>query len=125
MPWTQNQSTVITMVGVTSRLRSKPPSMSEMASLEKSRNSPQTGGCRRASFHASLWPESGHADLVTEIGSEMNCKSLQTVRILSFQALPSGCIIDFLKQNPPMRQHFLNWIAGPSVNKMFECGMIP
>jgi hypothetical protein len=29
-------------------------SMSEMASLEKSRNSPQTGGWRRASFHASL-----------------------------------------------------------------------
>jgi hypothetical protein len=63
--------------------------------------------------------------LVTEVGSEMNCKFTQTVRILSFQALPSGCIIDFLKQNPPMRQHFLNRIAGPIVNKMFECGMIP
>jgi hypothetical protein len=55
----------------------------------------------------------------------MNCKFLQTVRILSFQALPSGCMIDFFKQNPPMRQHFLNGIVGPSVNKMFECGMIP
>jgi hypothetical protein len=32
----------------------KTPSMSAMASLEKSRNSLQTGGCRRASFHASL-----------------------------------------------------------------------
>ena len=41
--------------------------MSEMASLEKSRNSLQTGGWRRASFHASLWPESGHADLVSEV----------------------------------------------------------
>jgi hypothetical protein len=34
-------------------------------------------------------------------------------------------VIDLLKQNPPMRQHFLNRIAGPVVNKMFECGMIP
>jgi hypothetical protein len=34
-------------------------------------------------------------------------------------------VIDLLKQNPPMRQHFLNRIAGPIVNKMFECGMIP
>jgi hypothetical protein len=32
----------------------KTPSMSEMASLEKSRNSMQTGGWRKASFHASL-----------------------------------------------------------------------
>jgi hypothetical protein len=34
-------------------------------------------------------------------------------------------VIELLKQNPPMRQHFLNRIAGPIVNKMFECGMIP
>jgi hypothetical protein len=34
-------------------------------------------------------------------------------------------VIDLLKQNPPMRQHFLNRIAGPIVDKMFECGMIP
>src|SRR5580704_11819930 len=34
-------------------------------------------------------------------------------------------VMDLLKQNPPMRQHFLNRIAGPIVNKMFECGMIP
>jgi hypothetical protein len=34
-------------------------------------------------------------------------------------------VIDLLKQNPPMRQHFLDRIAGPIVNKMFECGMIP
>jgi hypothetical protein len=36
-----------------------------MASLEKSRNSLRTGGRRRASFRASLGPESGHADLLT------------------------------------------------------------
>jgi hypothetical protein len=32
----------------------KTPSTSEMTSLEKSRNSLQTGGWRRASFHGSL-----------------------------------------------------------------------
>jgi hypothetical protein len=32
----------------------KTPSISEMASLEKSRNSLQTGDWRKASFHASL-----------------------------------------------------------------------
>ena len=47
--------------GYTSGLRSK----RVMAYFEKSRNSMRTGGWRRASFHASLWPGSGHADLVT------------------------------------------------------------
>ena len=30
-----------------------------------------------------------------------------------------------LKKDPKMRKHFLDKIAGPIVNKMFECGMIP
>lgn len=30
-----------------------------------------------------------------------------------------------LRNNPQMRVEFLNRIAGPVVNKMFECGMIP
>jgi hypothetical protein len=30
-----------------------------------------------------------------------------------------------LKQNPQMRQAFFDKVAGPIVNKMFECGMIP
>ena len=30
-----------------------------------------------------------------------------------------------LKKDPQMRKHFLDRIAGPVVNKMFECGMIP
>jgi hypothetical protein len=31
-----------------------------------------------------------HYGRITELGSEMNCKFAQRVRILSFQALPSG-----------------------------------
>jgi hypothetical protein len=34
-------------------------------------------------------------------------------------------VIGFLKNDPQMRQAFLNKVAGPISNKMFECGMIP
>ncbi|MBN8507242.1 MAG: hypothetical protein J0L57_01375 [Burkholderiales bacterium] len=30
-----------------------------------------------------------------------------------------------LKNDPQMRQAFINKVAAPIVNKMFECGMIP
>jgi hypothetical protein len=30
-----------------------------------------------------------------------------------------------LKQDPQMRQYFLDKVAGPIANKLFECGMIP
>ncbi len=33
--------------------------------------------------------------------------------------------VEALKKDPQMRKHFLDRIAGPVVNKMFECGMIP
>lgn len=34
-------------------------------------------------------------------------------------------VLAFLKNDPQMRQEFFNRIAGPVMNKMFECGMIP
>ena len=34
-------------------------------------------------------------------------------------------VIGMLKGDPQMRAAFLNKIAGPMANKMFECGMIP
>jgi hypothetical protein len=34
-------------------------------------------------------------------------------------------VVEALKKDPQMRKHFLDRIAGPMVNKMFECGMIP
>ena len=33
--------------------------------------------------------------------------------------------MQMLKQDAQMRQYFLNKVAGPIANKMFECGMIP
>ena len=34
-------------------------------------------------------------------------------------------IVQALKNDPQMRQYFINKIAAPIANKMFECGMIP
>ena len=34
-------------------------------------------------------------------------------------------VVQVLRNDPKMRKHFLDRIAGPIVNKMFECGMIP
>ena len=34
-------------------------------------------------------------------------------------------VIGLLKNDPQMRTAFINQVAAPIVNKMFECGMIP
>jgi hypothetical protein len=34
-------------------------------------------------------------------------------------------VIGLLKSDPAMRTEFMNRVAGPITNKMFECGMIP
>ncbi len=34
-------------------------------------------------------------------------------------------VVGLLRNDPQMRQAFFNKIAGPVMNKMFECGMIP
>jgi hypothetical protein len=34
-------------------------------------------------------------------------------------------VIQFLKSDPQMRTLFINKVAAPIANKMFECGMIP
>jgi len=33
--------------------------------------------------------------------------------------------IEMMRKDPQMRSEFLNRVAGPIANKMFECGMIP
>jgi hypothetical protein len=34
-------------------------------------------------------------------------------------------VIQFLRNNPDMRTYFINQVAGPIANKMFQCGLIP
>jgi hypothetical protein len=41
------------------------------------------------------------------------------------QAQMKQKVVMMLKNDPKMREHFLNMIAGPIANKMFECGMVP
>jgi hypothetical protein len=33
--------------------------------------------------------------------------------------------IRFMRNNPDMRTYFINQVAAPIANKMFECGLIP
>lgn len=41
------------------------------------------------------------------------------------QAAMTQKAVGLLKSDPKMRAHFLNKVAAPIANKMFECGMIP
>jgi hypothetical protein len=34
-------------------------------------------------------------------------------------------VMELLRSDPQMRTEFLNRVAGPIANKLFECGMIP
>lgn len=34
-------------------------------------------------------------------------------------------LVQLLQQNPDLRTEFINKVAAPVVNKMFECGMVP
>ncbi len=41
------------------------------------------------------------------------------------QAAMKEKMVAMLKSDPKMREHFLNKVAAPIANKMFQCGMIP
>lgn len=41
------------------------------------------------------------------------------------QAAMKQKVVGMLKGDPKMREQFLNKVAAPMANKMFECGMIP
>jgi hypothetical protein len=41
------------------------------------------------------------------------------------QAAMKQKAVTALKNDPKMREQFLNKVAGPIANKMFECGMVP
>ena len=41
------------------------------------------------------------------------------------QAATKQKVVGLLKNDPKMREQFLNKVAGPIANKMFECGMVP
>ena len=54
----------------------------------------------------------------------MNCEQLWARS--RNQSLPrEQRVIALLQKDPAMRTEFLNRVAAPIANKMFECGMIP
>jgi hypothetical protein len=34
-------------------------------------------------------------------------------------------VVNFMRNDPQLRQHFINMVAGPIANKMFDCDLIP
>lgn len=56
------------------------------------------------------------------------CEQLQAKRQqppAGEQAAMEQRAVEILRGDPQMRQHFLDKVAAPIANKLFECGMIP
>jgi hypothetical protein len=64
------------------------------------------------------------AGMVIEKYKSSSCEDLKEKK-----GGPPAEIVDgaaaLLRSNPPLRVKFINKIAAPIANKMFECGMIP
>ena len=56
-----------------------------------------------------------------------SCEQLwaETMKPPPQQAQTKDKVVELLRQDPAMRQAFIDLVAPPIVNKMFECGMIP
>jgi hypothetical protein len=66
------------------------------------------------------------ADKVIQKYQQSTCEQLWQKK--SAKAPPSAeeqKVIGFLKSDPQMRAAFINKVAAPIANKMFECGLIP
>jgi len=66
------------------------------------------------------------ADKVVAKYRSTSCQDLQAKK--AQHAPPSEQeqkVIQLLKSDPQMRTHFINRIAAPIANKMFDCGLIP
>ena len=60
---------------------------------------------------------------------QSTCEQLWQERAQQQQGHPKPAmeqeLIQMLRSNPQMRTEFINRVAAPMANKMFECGMIP
>ncbi len=64
------------------------------------------------------------ASKVVEKYQQSSCEQLWEARGKPKSAQENE-LIQMLRSNPQMRTEFLNRIAAPVTNKLFECGMIP
>jgi hypothetical protein len=57
------------------------------------------------------------------------CQSASCEQLWAQKSQPKGeqeqRLISLLKSDPQLRTAFMNKVAGPIANKMFDCGMIP
>ena len=64
------------------------------------------------------------AEKVVQNYQQSNCEQLWENKGKSKSAEEER-VVQLLRGDPQMRQEFINRVAGPIANKMFECGMIP
>ena len=66
------------------------------------------------------------ANKVIQKYQNSSCEQLWAERAHKAPPTPAEVkVVQFLKGDPQMRTLFLNKVAAPIANKMFECGMIP
>jgi hypothetical protein len=64
------------------------------------------------------------AEKVVQKYQQSNCEQLWEKKGKSKSAEEER-VVQLLRGDPQMRQEFINRVAAPIANKMFECGMIP
>jgi len=69
------------------------------------------------------------ADKVVQKYQNSTCQQLWMERAQQQQGMPKPEreqeLIQLLQGNPQLRAEFINRVAAPIANKMFQCGMIP
>ncbi len=68
------------------------------------------------------------ADKIIQKYQSSTCEQLYQQKAQKAQQQPSPAeqkAVQLLHQDPQMRTAFINKVAAPIANKMFECGMIP
>ena len=81
--------------------------------------------------HAQAQPQDQHPILdkvAAKVIQKYQTSTCEQLVVKSEKAPPSAeeqKAIAYLKSNPQMRTLFLNKVAAPIANKMFDCGMIP
>ena len=64
------------------------------------------------------------ADRVVQKYQSSSCEQLWQKKTEP-KSMEEQRVIGLLQNDPQMRTAFINQVAGPIANKMFECGMIP
>ncbi|NEO84400.1 MAG: hypothetical protein F6J87_09125 [Spirulina sp. SIO3F2] len=74
------------------------------------------------------------ANLVIEKYQTASCEEVAQMQPTSGDTIQGGDekeaalkkkAIELLKNNPELREQFINRVAGPMANKMFECDLVP